>query len=162
MESANLNGIRKQNAAFTFTLQIPLTVCGFRLKLPIPQQLNVTIHMSYFLFVDFTNFSGFRPNSCKFRKFACFWSNFERYNVSSIRLWKPKQQRRSEKSRNIAVFSRNLSLVCCGIRLQCTKRTVWPRNAKLKTWIENVWYVFSKVAPENRSFRERTRKFREQ
>ena len=41
-------------------MRIPLTLCGFRSQLRIPQQLNVTINMSYYLFVDSKNCSGFR------------------------------------------------------------------------------------------------------
>ena len=43
-------------------------------------------------------------------------------------LWNPKQQRRSKKSDNVVDSATNLILVCSGIRLQCTKCTVWPRN----------------------------------
>ena len=38
----------------------PLTICGFHLEMWIPQQLNLTIEMSYHLFVDSTNYSGLR------------------------------------------------------------------------------------------------------
>ena len=34
-----------------------------------------------------------------FRKFAYFWSDFERYSVLSICLWNPKQQRKEEMLR---------------------------------------------------------------
>ena len=65
-----------------------------------------------------TNCSAFRKNSCGFRKFACFLSNFERYNDLSICLWNPKQQRISEKSSNVADSATNLILACCGFQLQ--------------------------------------------
>ena len=84
--------------------------------------------MSYHLFVDSTNCSGFRKYSCGFRKFAYFWSDFERYNDLGVCLWNPKQHRRSKKSSNVADSATYLILACCGFRLQCTERTVWPRN----------------------------------
>ena len=63
-----------------------------------------------------------------FRKFAYFWSDFERYNDLGMCLWNPKQHRRSKKSSNVADSATNLILVCCGFRLQCRECTVWPRN----------------------------------
>ena len=83
--------------------------------------------MSYYLFADSTNCSGFRKYIWGIRKFAYFWSNFERYNVLSICLWNPKQQR-SKKSNNVADTATNMILACCGICLQGTESTVWPRN----------------------------------
>ena len=50
------------------------------------------------------------------------------YSVLAICLWNPKQQRRSKKSNNVVDSATNLILACSGIRLQCTKCTVWPRN----------------------------------
>ena len=44
-------------------MRIPLTLCGFRLQLRIPQQFNITIHMSYYSFVDSINCSGFRKTA---------------------------------------------------------------------------------------------------
>ena len=78
-------------------MRIPLTICGFHLQLRIPQQLNLTIQMFYHSFVDSTSCSGFRKYSCRFRKFAYFSSNFERYNDLGICLWNRKQHRRSNK-----------------------------------------------------------------
>ena len=112
----------------THNLLIPLTVCGFRLQLQIPQQLNSTIHMFNNLFVDSTNCSGFRKYGSGFRIFVNFWSDFERYSVLIICLWNPKQQRRSKKCSNVADSASSLIWACCGIRLQCTECTVWPRN----------------------------------
>ena len=66
---------------------VPLTLCGFRLQLRIPQQLNLTINMSYYLFVDSTNCSGLRKYGCGFRKFVYFWCHFERNSVFCICLW---------------------------------------------------------------------------
>ena len=125
-------GFHLKFADSTYNLRIPLIVCGFRLQLRIPQQLNVAIHRSYYLFVDSTNCSGFRKNNCRFSKFACFWSNFKRCNVLSNCLWNPKQRSRSKNSRNAADFTTNLILVCCGIRLQCTECTVRLRNVAVK------------------------------
>ena len=89
--------------------------------------------MSYYSYLDSTNYSGFRKYSCRFRKFPYFWSNFEWYNVLSLCLWNLKQQKRSKKSSNVAdSAATNLCLACCGFRLQCTKCTVWPRNAEYK------------------------------
>ena len=109
-------------------LRIPLTICGPRLQLRIPQQLNVTTHMSYYLIVNSTNCSGFRKYSWGFHKFTYVWISFERYNVLSICLWNPKQQRRSKKSSNVADYATNPNLACREIRLQCKKCTVGPRN----------------------------------
>ena len=84
--------------------------------------------MFYHLFVDSTNCSGFRKYSCAFRKFACFSSDFERYNDLGICLWNRKQHRRSKKSDNVAGSATNLILACSRFRLQCRECTVWPRN----------------------------------
>ena len=135
MESANkmlipltICGFHLQFAYSTYNLRIPLAICGFHLQLRVPQQLNLTIQMSYHLFVDSTNCSGFHKYSCGFRKFAYFWSNFERYNDLDIYLWNPKQHRRSKKSSNDADFATNLILACCGFRLQCRECRSCPRN----------------------------------
>ena len=96
--------------------------------------LSSPFHSSVnYLFLDSTNFSGFHKNSCEFRKFAFFWSDFERYNDLGICLWNPKQHRRSKKSGNVADSATNLILACCGLRLQCRECTVWPRNAIILT-----------------------------
>ena len=62
-------GFHLQFADSTYNLRIQLT-------LRIPQQLNLTIQIFYHLSVDSTNCSGFRKNSCGFRKMAYFLSNF--------------------------------------------------------------------------------------
>ena len=54
-----------------------------------------------------------------FHKFICTRSNFEQCSVLAICPWNPKQQRRSNK---------NSKFACCGICLQFTKYTIWPRN----------------------------------
>ena len=107
-------GFQSLFADFTCNLRIPITICGFHLQLRIPQQLNLTIKMSYYLFVGSTDCSAFRKYSCKFRKIACFFSNFERYNDLGICLWNPKRHRISEKSSNVADSATNLILACCG------------------------------------------------
>ena len=86
--------------------------------------------MSHYLFVDSTNCSGFRKHGCGFRKFAYFWSNFERYSVLGIYLWNPKQQRRAKKCSNVADSTSNPIWACCEILLQCAECTAWPRNDK--------------------------------
>ena len=116
-------------------MRIPLTICGFHLQLRDPQQLNLTKQMFYHLFVDSTNCSGFHKYCCGFRKFAYFWSDFERYNDLGICLWNPKQHRRSKKSNNAADSATKLILACCGFRLQCRECTAWPRNAVK----QNLW-----------------------
>ena len=92
-----VNRIRKhyadsnlQFADSTYTLWTPLTVAESATA-----QLNYK--MSYDLFVDSTNCSGFRKYGCGFRKIAYFRIDFERYSVLGIGLWNPKQQRRSKK-----------------------------------------------------------------
>ena len=65
---------------------------------------------------------------CGFRKNASFWSDFERYSVLGICLWNPQQRRRSKESSKVADSATNLIFACCGIRLQCTECTGWPRN----------------------------------
>ena len=109
-------------------MRTPLKICGFPLHLWIPQQLILTTQMSYYLFVDSANCSGFSKYGSGFRNFAYFWSNLERYSVLGICLWNPKQRRRSKKSSKVAGSATNLILACCGTRLQCTECTVWPRN----------------------------------
>ena len=131
-----VNGIRKQNAVSTHNLRISLTICGVRFQLRILQQLNLTIHMSYYLFVDSKNCSGFRKYSCGFHKVAKFSSAFERYSVWGICLWNPKQQRRSKRSSKVAGSATNLILACCGFQLQCIECTVWPRNEILNDFAQ--------------------------
>ena len=118
-----VNETRKQNADSTYTLRISLTVAD-----------SATVQYNYthvLLFVcGFHKLFWIPQNSCGSRKFVCFWSDFERCNVFSICLWTPKQQRRSWKSSNVADFATNLILACCGIHIQCTECTVWPRNDK--------------------------------
>ena len=101
----------------------PQTECGFHLQLRIPQQLNLTVLMFYYLFVDSTNCSGFRKYSCGFRKFSYFSSDFERYNDLGNCLWNPKQHRRSKKSSNVADSATNLILAGWGFRSQCRECT---------------------------------------
>ena len=55
----SVSGIRKLIAVCTYNLRIPHTICGFRLQLWVPQQLNLAILMSSSLFVDSKNCSGF-------------------------------------------------------------------------------------------------------
>ena len=55
-----------------------------------------------------------------FRAIQCFW----------FCLWNPNQWRKSKKSSKVADSSTILILDYCGIRLQFTERTVWPRNDK--------------------------------
>ena len=117
-------------------MRIPFTRCGFCLQLRNPQQLNLTIQMSCYLFVDSTNCSGLRKHVCGFRKIAYFWSDFERYSVLGIGLWTPKQRRRSKKSTKVTDSPTHLILACCRIRLQCTECTVWPHNAHFLLYVK--------------------------
>ena len=55
-----VNGIRKHIADSTYKLRISLTISGFSLQLRDPQQLILLIQMSYYKFVDSTNWSGFQ------------------------------------------------------------------------------------------------------
>ena len=103
-------GFHLQFADSCYKLRIPVTSCGFRLHLRIPKQLNLIIHMSYYLFVDSTKGSRFRKNGCGFRKFVYFCSDFERYTLLGICLWNPKQRRRPMKSSNVADSATNLIL----------------------------------------------------
>ena len=119
-------GSHLQFADSTYNLRISFLICGFQSQLRIPQQLNLTLQMFYHLFVDSTNCSGFHKYCCGFRKFAYFWSNFERYDDLGICLWNPKQHRRSKKSSNVADSATNLILAFCGFHLQCRECTVWP------------------------------------
>ena len=97
-------------------------------NLRIPRHRNVTVHMTYNLYVDSTNCSGFRIYGCGFHKITYFWSDFERCIVLGICFWNPKQHRTSKKRRNVADSATNMILACCGLSLQCRECTVWPRN----------------------------------
>ena len=68
-------GFHLNFADSTYNLLIPLTVCDFRLQLRIPQQLILNIHMSQYLYVESTDWSGFRKHGCGFRRFSYFWSD---------------------------------------------------------------------------------------
>ena len=84
--------------------------------------------MTYYILVDSTKCSGFRKYGCGFHKIAYFWSRFNRYSVLGNCLWNPKQRRRSKKRSKVADSAINLILADCGIRLQRTDDTVWPRS----------------------------------
>ena len=87
-------------------LRIPLTICGFRWQLRIPQQLILTIQKSCSLIVDSTICFEFRKLSCVFCKFACFRSIFEQNFLLGISLWNPKQEKRTKIS-NVADSATN-------------------------------------------------------
>ena len=126
-------------------MRIPLTLCGFHLQLRVPQELNLTIQMFYHLFVYSTNCSGFHKYCCGFRKFAYFWSNFERYNDLGICSWNTKRHRRSKKSKYVADSATKLILACCGFCLQCRECTVWPRSDSPKICSRSLifaWFDF--------------------
>ena len=53
--------------------------------------------------------------------------DFEQQTVLAICPWNPKQQKRSKKNSYVAKSVTKLIFACCGIRLQFTKGTVWPR-----------------------------------
>ena len=120
-------------------MRIPLTICGFHLQ-----------------FADSADSCGFCNSSTQL--YTCliiclwipqtvldsaktvadsanspsFWSDLENYNVLGICLWKPKQQIRSKKCSNVAHSATYLISACCGIRLQTTECTFWPRNVEKK------------------------------
>ena len=129
-----VNGIRKQNADSNYSLQIPLTICGFELHFTDPltvaesatAQFNLT-HVSLFV-------RGF---------YKLFWIPQIRWRIPQNRLFlerfwtvqclrylfaESKQQRRSKKSNNVVDCATNLVWACCRIHLQCTEWTVWPLN----------------------------------
>ena len=154
--SLTIHGFLLQFADSTYNLRIPLTICGFHLQLRIPQKLNLTIKMSYHLFVDSTNCSAFRKYRCKFCKIACFLSNFEWYNDLGICLWNPKQQRISEKSSNVADSATNLILACCGFHLHFADSTynlrIRPTVADSATALFNDTNVLSFVCGFHKLF----------
>ena len=49
-----------------------------------PQQLSLTTQMSYYLFMDSTNCSGFRKYCSGFREFVYLWRDFNTYCVLCI------------------------------------------------------------------------------
>ena len=113
----------KSSNVADFATNLIFACCGFHLQFADSTysygfRNSSTIQMSYHLFVDSTNCSGFRKYSCRFRKIAYFLSNFEWYNDLGICLWNPKQHRISEKSSNVADSATNLILACCGFHLQ--------------------------------------------
>ena len=94
-------------------MRFPLTICGFHLQFAdstCSLRTPLTIADSATAQFNDTNnllfVCGFHKlfwiPQCIFRKFAYFWSNFERYNDLSICLWNPKQHRRSKKSNDFA------------------------------------------------------------
>ena len=87
--------------------------------------------MYYCLYMVSTNGSEFLKFCCGFHKFYfgfrkvdCFWSDFEQYRFLAI-CPKPKQQKRSEKSSNVADVANFLFLACSRIRFQFSKCTDW-------------------------------------
>ena len=59
---------------------------------------------------------------------------FRAVNRSGTCLWNPKQQRRLKKSSNFSDSATDLVLTFCGVRLQYTESTVWPRNVRIETF----------------------------
>ena len=122
-------GIHLHFADSTYNLRIPLTVvdsataqcnythvllfvCGFH-----------TVLASANTVADSAN-SPSLERSCAVQ---CFKYLFE----------ESKTQRRSKKSSIVSNSPTNLILACCGIRLQCTEYTVWPRNVNCKSFSSN-------------------------
>ena len=95
----------------------------------IPRQPNLTIHMFWnCLWIPQTVLDS--ANKVADFKIRLFLERFRAIQYFRFRLWKPKQQRRSKKSSNGA--DSNLILACCGILLQCTECTVWPRDGNFE------------------------------
>ena len=120
-----VNGIRKPNADSFYSLRIPLTRCGFHLQFRNPQQLIFQLYkyLIVCLWIPQTVLGSAST-------VADSGSNLELYSVLGICLLNPKQRRRSKKSSKVAFSATNLILACCGIRLQCTECTVWPRKER--------------------------------
>ena len=53
-----------------YNLRSPLTVCGFRIQLGIPRQLEFFEHIFHYLFVESTNCSDIRNFCCRFTNFV--------------------------------------------------------------------------------------------
>ena len=121
-------GFHLQYAESAYNLRIPLTICGFHLQLLIPPQLKFTQHRYYNFLMDSKNWFRIPLVLQQILQNACFSSNFEQYSNLANCPWNPKQQRRSKKSSQAAVSATNLNFDCCGILLQFTKCTFWPRN----------------------------------
>ena len=108
-------------------MQIPLTRCGFRLQLRNPQHLNLTkqsLIICLWISQTVLDSASTVADSAKLPIFGAIWSGA----VFQVFLRNPKQRRRSKKSSKVANSATKLFLACCEIRLQCTERTVWPRN----------------------------------
>ena len=141
MESANISGFRKQNADSTYNLRIPLAICGFHLqfanstcslRIPLTLAESAAAQCNYrfvLLFVcGFHKFFWIPQKQLRIPQICMFLEQFWAVQCCKSLLVESKQQRISNKSINVADSATNLLLVCCGIRLQCTKCIVWPRN----------------------------------
>ena len=133
--SASLCGFRLQFANSAYNLWNPLTICGIRSQFAESTYSygfrdSINLLNTYTIICSWVPQygSGFHAFCCGFHKVACFWSDFEQYSVLAICTWNPKQQRRSKKNSNVVNSATNLIFACCGICLQFTKCTGWPRN----------------------------------
>ena len=106
-----------------------LTNCGFYLQLADPTcnlRISFTVVGSASAQFNDTNVVSFVCGFHNLFWIAYFSRSSERYSVLDICLLNPKQHRRSKNCGNDADSATNRILVCCGLRLQCTKCTVWP------------------------------------
>ena len=80
----------------------------------VPRTVTVSATKQFYiflnLFVDSANCSKLHIDCCWLRKLACFCSDFERYSVSFICLWNPKQKGKSKKSSIVVDSATNLIL----------------------------------------------------
>ena len=128
---SGIRGFHLQFVDSTCNLRSPLAICEFHLQF-VGSAYNCGLRISscnylhVLLFVcGFYKLFRIPKMRLQVPQVRLFFCNFEPYSVLGICLRNPKHQIISKKNWDSAT---NMILSCCGIRLQCTKRTVWPRN----------------------------------
>ena len=149
-----VNGIRKQNADSTYNLQIPPTFCGFHLQFA-DSACNLRILLlvaesatAQFIYTNFLLFIwGFHklfwilPLRLRIPQNRLFLEQF--WAVQWFRYLFVKSKTANKIKNADSATNLNLILACCGIHLQCTECTVWPRNPFFLQMLDE---IFSSVS----------------
>ena len=122
-------------------MRISLTICGFHLqfaentyslRIPLTVADSARVQFNYthvFLFVcGFHKLIWTLQIRMQIPQFRLFLERFLTVQCFRYLFVESKAAKKIKKSSKVADSATNLILACCGIRLQCTECTVWPRN----------------------------------
>ena len=129
-----VNGVRRQNADSTYSLQIPLPICDstYSLRIPLTFAVSATaqfnfLHVSLFV-CGFHKLFWFPHIRLQILQICLFLEQFWTVHCLRYLFAESKTAKKIKENSNFADSATNLVWTCCGIRLQCTEWTVWPRN----------------------------------